>query len=63
MRISLKAARIDKDLRQVDVAAAVGVGKKTVAAWENGKSFPAADKIEALCAILGRSYDEIRWNT
>lgn len=62
MRISLKAARIDKDLRQVDVAVAVGVDKKTVGAWENGKSLPTADKIEALCAILGRTYDEIRWN-
>lgn len=63
MRISLKAARIDKDLRQIDVAAAVGVDKKTVGAWESGKSLPTADKIDALCAILGRSYDEIRWNT
>lgn len=61
MKISLKAARVDKNLTQTDVAKAMNVTKKTVWAWENGKSMPTVDKIEQLCKILGRNYDDIRW--
>lgn len=61
MRISLKAARVDKDLTQTEVAVAVGVTKKTVGAWESGKSMPKADKIDLLCQVLGKTYDDIRW--
>lgn len=61
MQISLKAARTDKMLTQMDVAKALKVAKKTVWAWENGKSMPSVDKIDALCALLGRKYDDIRW--
>lgn len=62
MRVSLKAARVDKNLTQTDVANALNVTKKTVGAWESGKSMPKADKIDQLCKLLGRSYDDIRWS-
>lgn len=61
MRISLKAARVHKGLTQEDVAAALNVTKKTVGAWESGKSMPKVDKIEALCSFLGFKYDDIQW--
>ena len=61
MRISLKAARADKNLTQKELAIAVGVTKKTVGAWESGKSMPKADKIDLLCQVLGKTYDDIRW--
>lgn len=61
MRITLKAARINKGLTQNDVAIALNVTKKTVGAWENGKSVPNINKIEMLCALYGRKYDEIQW--
>lgn len=61
MRIKLKAARVNKGLTQKDLATALNVTKKTVGAWENGKSMPKVDKIEALCAILGVNYDDIQW--
>lgn len=61
MRVSLKAARVDKNLTQTDMAKALNVTKKTVGAWESGKSMPKADKIEQICILLGRTYDEIRW--
>ena len=61
MRLSLKAARTNAGLRQIDMAVALGVSKKTIGAWENGKSMPTADKIDAICALLGVSYDDIRW--
>lgn len=61
MRISLKAARINAGLKQEDTAKALNVSKKTVASWENGKTMPAVDKIESLCALYGVGYDNIRW--
>ncbi len=61
MRISLRAARVNKGLTQSDVGKALNVTKKTVGAWENGKSMPNVDKIDALCALLGVKYDDIQW--
>lgn len=61
MQISLKAARINAELKQSDVAAMLGVTKKTVASWENNKSLPRIDKIEAICTLYGVTYDDIRW--
>ena len=62
MRLSIKAARTNKNLTQNEFAKAVGVTKKTVWAWENGKAKPHFDKIEPICSVLGVSYDNIRWN-
>ena len=62
MRMTLKAARINAGLRQTDMALSLGVDRKTVGSWENGKSMPTADKIERICDILGLNYDNIQWN-
>ena len=61
MRITLKAARVNKGMTQNDVAKALGVTKKTVGSWENGKSVPNVDKIEAICTLFGLKYDDIQW--
>ena len=61
MRITLKAARVNGRLTQNEVAIALGVTKKTVSSWENGKTVPNFDKIEALCSLYGLKYDDIQW--
>lgn len=61
MSMSLKAARVDVGLTQQDLADMVNVNKKTIISWENGRSFPDADKIGLICKAVGRNYDEIRW--
>lgn len=61
MRITLKAARVNKKLTQERLGKALGVTKKTVGAWENGKTMPSVDKIDALCNVLGLKYDDIQW--
>lgn len=61
MRISLKAARINAGLKQTDMAIALNVDRKTVGSWENGKSMPSVGKIDAICEVLGVSYDAIQW--
>ena len=62
MRITLKAARINKNLTQQQVAEKVDVTKQTVGSWESGKTRPGIDKVEALCTLYGCTYDEIIWN-
>ena len=61
MRISLKAARVNKGLTQSELAEMVGVTKCTVGSWEKGKTKPKIDKIEVLCDSLGVTYDNIEW--
>ena len=61
MRISLRAARVNKDFTQDFVAEKLGVNKKTVSSWEAQKTMPPADKINLLCDLYEVSYDNIRW--
>ena len=61
MKVTLKMLRVSKNLLQTDVAAALNVNRKTVSAWEKGKSLPAVDKIDAICQFYGVSYDDIKW--
>ena len=61
MQLTLRAARTNAGLRQTDMALALHVSRKTIGSWESGKSMPTADKIDAICALLGVSYDSIKW--
>ena len=61
MRITLKAARVNVDLKQSEAAKLIGVDKKTLGDWERGKSFPKSDKIPLICSVYQREYDEIIW--
>lgn len=49
-------------MTQQELADAVGVTKKTVNLWENGKVTPNVNKIEPICKALGVEYDDIEWN-
>lgn len=61
MQLTLKTLRINKGLRQTDMAAELKVNRKTISAWEQGKSLPAVDMIDAICELFGVSYDDIKW--
>lgn len=61
-RMSMKAVRIDRGITQAQLAKALNVNKKTVSSWEQGKTHPKLDKIEAICEVLNVPYDGIRWN-
>lgn len=58
-KISLKAARVNANLRQTDVALELDVAVSTVRNWESGKTFPKQPVIEKLCELYGVSYDNI----
>lgn len=60
-KITLEAARVNAGLTQKEVAEHIGVSNKTVCSWEKGLTFPSADKIDALCDLLGLPYDRINF--
>lgn len=61
LKISLKAARVNADLSQKEVAKECKVSNKTVCSWEKGDSFPPADKIAILCDLYKIPYDNINF--
>ena len=61
LKISLKAARVNAGLSQKEVVNTLNISNKTLTNWENGKSFPNAEKINALCNLYGLSYDNINF--
>ncbi len=61
-QITLRSARINKNLRQTDVAKILGVNKKTVGSWESGKTKPGIKYIDPICELYGVNYNQIKWN-
>jgi len=61
MRVTIKAARVNKDMTQESFAKAIDVGLRTVQSWEAGASSPRADKMLEICAVLGCEMDDIVW--
>ena len=59
LKITLEAARRNKRFTQKEAADLLGVSNKTLYNWENGISFPPADKIDALCNLYGVPYDNL----
>lgn len=60
-KISLEAARVNAGYSQKEAAEKLGVSNKTLCSWENGKTFPSADKIVAICDLYGTAYDNINF--
>lgn len=58
-QITLKAARINVGLTQKEAANALGVSNKTLSHWERGVSVPGVDKIDPICTLYRRSYNDI----
>ena len=58
-RMTLKAARINRNLLQTDVAAKLNVSARTVGNWENGVSFPRAPELMALAELYGVTLDDL----
>ena len=46
-------------LTQAETAMRIGVTQASIAQWENGDSFPRADKLPELAKILGCRIDDL----
>ena len=61
VKMSIRSARVNVGLLQKEAAARLGVSAKTLGSWENGATFPPADKIPAICELYGVSYDHLNF--
>lgn len=55
MQISLKAARVNAKMTQLEAANAIGVSRNTISAWENGKTSPIIEQFVQLCHLYNIS--------
>ena len=59
LKISLKAARVNADMTQDDVAKEVRKTKQTIVNWETGRREIDRANFEALCRLYKVSVDDI----
>ena len=59
LRITLRAARVNKGLGQKEAAKALKVSNKTLQSWESGRTVPRQNHIDSICELYGVSYDDI----
>lgn len=57
--ITLKAARVNRNLTQKEAAKLIGVSLKTLQNYELGESFPDVPVIRQIEKVYGMSYSEI----
>ena len=61
VQISIRAARVNRGFSQKVAADRIGISTKTLGNWENGVTFPPADKIPVICDLYGVSYDQLNF--
>lgn len=59
MKLTLKAARINRNLTQQEAADKIGVTIDTIGNWERAKSFPNALHIRRIEEVYGVPYDNL----
>ena len=59
MAITLKAARVNKNLTQKEAAELLGISESTLLNYEKGKTFPSQPTIEKMEDLYGVSYNDI----
>ena len=59
MAMTLKAARINANLKQEEAAKKLGITTDTLSNWENGKTFPNVPQIKRIEDLYGLPYSEI----
>ena len=60
-KITLKAARVNAGYSQKEAADKLKVSNKTICSWENGETYPSAEKIDMMCNLYGIPYDYINF--
>ena len=59
--LRIKVARAARDMTQQDLALAVGVSRQTINAIEKGDYNPTIRLCIAICAVLGKTLDQLFW--
>lgn len=53
MKISIKGARIERNMTQEKAGKAIGVTKETISNWERGITAPTVPQLLKLCEVYG----------
>ena len=61
MSITLKAARVNKDLTQVEAARMLGIAVDTLRQYEAGNTFPDVPMIRKIEDLYSVSYNDINF--
>ena len=61
--LRLKSARAALDMSQQQMADAVGVSRQTINAIEKGDYNPTIKLCIAICKVLGRTLDDLFWES
>ena len=59
MPITLKSARVNKELTQVEAAKMIGITVDTLSNYERGKSYPDVPIIKRIEEVYGVSYSDL----
>lgn len=59
MKITLKAARVNKGYTQKEAAEILGISRESLANYEKGNTFPNAEKLGRIETLYDISYDDI----
>lgn len=59
MAITLKAARVNKGLTQIEASKMIGVTEDTIGNWERYRSFPNVLQIRKIEEVYGIPYHEL----
>lgn len=59
MAITLKAARVNKKLTQMQAAEKLGISKDTLGNYERGVSYPDVPMLKKIEELYGVSYNDI----
>lgn len=62
MAIQLKAARVNANLTQEDVAKELKISKNSIVNYESYKSKPSIDLAKKLATLYGMRVDDIKWS-
>jgi len=57
----MKIARLEHDMKQEDLAKAVGVTRQTIGLIESGNYNPSLNLCVAICKALGKSLNDLFW--
>ncbi|ESE30977.1 DNA-binding helix-turn-helix protein [Eubacterium brachy ATCC 33089] len=59
--IKMKIARIECNMKQADLANAIGVTRQTISLIESGNYNPTLNLCLAICKTLNKTLDELFW--
>ena len=59
MKVTLKAARVNKGLTQTEAAKRIGITVDTLANYEKGKTYPDVPVLKKIEAVYGIGYNNL----